>query len=244
MSMAWQRALTPAPGALRHIEAAPLAITRVDDGEACVGAITRAGEWIRPGPISPQDVVDRARSPFQHLQWLRLAVRPATSADRRPEDHAVCAPVEIAGPPASGEARRKLLERAVDPSIDAAFCGERSLGLVRARVERIYVKRSTGGRAFIRAAFEDAAGSAFDWIVPDLVLSTALGAGIREGAIAPVMDAFLAEVLADSAAYLAVGLTKPNHRFPGRFRGCHPLIVGLHLVPDRLAAIRELGTAL
>ncbi|MFD7424404.1 hypothetical protein ACFV6M_28730 [Streptomyces californicus] len=78
-------------------------------------------------------------------------------------------------------------------------------------------QRSTGGRTFLRLEFTDNTGERFDWIVRDVRL---LDAGPGEIALPVGPEAPL--------LYAAVGLTHPNHRFPGRFRGCHPLVVGLH----------------
>jgi hypothetical protein len=63
---------------------------------------------------------------------------------------------------------------------------------------------------------------------------------IRYGdALSQRFAAHMVALFARVDTFLALGLTKPNHRFPGRFRGCHPLVVGIHTVPDYRVFLAE-----
>ena len=98
------------------------------------------------------------------------------------------------------------------------------MGVIRVRALDVHVGRSTGRRLFHRLRFIDASDELFDWIVRDVrVLNTFSQLNSQEGA--QRLRTF-SESIADTAVYISIGLTKPNHRFPGRFRGCHPLVVG------------------
>lgn len=126
----------------------------------------------------------------------------------------------------------KLLAAIADPDVCTAFAGIRSVGLIRARVEDIYARRHTGGRTFLRVIFKDSANERFDWIIAELATAEALG-HVRDTA---TLDHSRAELWLDQTAasevFLAIGLTLPNRAFPGRFGGCHPLVVGVHRVAN------------
>jgi hypothetical protein len=126
-----------------------------------------------------------------------------------------------------GEAEA-LLERRLDRDVEAAFAGTRSLGIVAAVVERVYVRRSTGGRRFVRVAFSDAARQQYDWIVPELRFRRVVEPHVSGDELSADAAERLRCALRAGRTYLCIALTKPNDRFPGRFGGCHPLVVGVH----------------
>jgi hypothetical protein len=200
----------------------PVAITRVDGEQGCVGALGRDGAWVRPGPVQLTELT--AESPcYSYDRWIWIDAAPCSEKDARPEDR------RLVGAPRSGDSidsadRAALLHAHADPSVEAAFACGRSLGAVCARVHRVYLRRSTGGRDFVRMDFEDDAGVKYDFIVPDLHFERWARARLEEDATS---------ALATRKVLLALGLTKPNDRFPGRFGGCHPLVVGVHTASER-----------
>jgi hypothetical protein len=208
---------------VRRVRVLPYAITQVDAQHACVGSLTADGEWLRPEPVS----MDMVESRFAYGAWTELDLGPSAHGDARPEDRSMRSDPAIVDRASPG-AVHALARAKVDPDVVTALGGERSLGLVRATVERVYVKRSTGGRRFVRMAFTDGAGRAYDWIVPDLAFRRAIEGHVKGDELDPAEGARVAHGLNTQVTYLCLGLTKPNHKFPGQFRGCHPLVVGVH----------------
>ncbi|HEX3763100.1 MAG TPA: hypothetical protein VHW23_30595 [Kofleriaceae bacterium] len=204
----------------------PLAITRADDREGCVGAVTSEGQWFRPQPVTADDV-DPDRGIYRYGRWYEADVVPAFDADARPEDHQLVGPVrELAGGAALA------WPALVRPSIADALDDDRSLGLVRARIVQLYARRSLGKKTFLRAVFCDDTGERYDWIVPEVAFGQLAWPHVADTVLAPGWAADLVGFLARAQTYVTVGLTRPNGRFPGKFRGCHPLVVGLHSAPD------------
>lgn len=214
----------------RTLNILPMAITRADDTHACVGALTADGTWVRPEPVTLDDVVG-STSAWRYRHWTRVVLAPPVVDDPRPEDRALKSEAELAGPwPASR--CREFADRYVDSNVSEALSGYRSLGMVYARLHRVYVRRATRGREFVRFVFSDATGEEFDWIVPDIAISIPLRAQARDGQLPePVAERTRAELQEHGPLLLALGLTRPNNRFPGKFRGCHPLVVGVHPAP-------------
>ena len=212
----------------------PLAITRVDDRFGCVGAVRDHAEgWIRPEPTYLRDL-EAADSVYTYDRWTVATVGPSSAQDARPEDRDVCLTAEA---PCAAEVLPKaerpvFLESNLDPDVNTAFAGERSLGLVRVELHRFYVRRSTGGRHFLRAEFTDRSSQDYDWIIPDLAFGARVWPHVVAGQLDSEFETRLRDAFAHLEIYFALGLTKPNDRFPGRFRGCHPLVVGIHTVPD------------
>lgn len=216
----------------------PLAITRSGLDHACVGAISDAGRWVRPQPIALTQVSGPHAS-FAYEVWHEAALVPAQAHDRRPEDHDLVSANIQQHDTLSRDARLALLRRVCDADVSAAISGERSLGLVRARVQQVCVRRATGGRRFLRMAFEDQARESYDWIVPELRFADAAAPHFHGDDLDSAWAGRLVDVLCSVETYLTVGLTKPNHRFPGKFRGCHPLVVGVHSEPDYRAVLER-----
>ncbi len=211
----------------------PLAITRSGGGEACVGAVGEDGVWIRPEPI-PIDEALGDDSPYRYFRWTAADLGPSRVADPRPEDRdlrrdALRPHVVPDMPPLD---RAEYLGRLADDSVETALSGDRSLGLVRARVQRLYAKASIGDRVFLRAEFSDEAGVTFDWIIPEIAFCREAGRFLRGTTLDPTFQSLVLTLFERVPTFFTIGLTKPNHRFPGRFRGCHPLVVGIHTVPD------------
>jgi hypothetical protein len=216
----------------------PMAITRADDTSACVGALTADGRWVRPEPVALAQVADRATSAWRYRRWVAVRLAAPTVADPRPEDRT------LLGEPVPGEQWpagrcRDWAGRFADSTVVTALAGERSLGLVSATLHRVYVKAATRGRLFTRFVFSDRTGTEYDWIVPDVETAGPLLAQARDGSLpAEVADQTRDRLQQGGPLLLTLGLTRPNNRFPGRFRGCHPLVVGVHpaepaLVPAR-----------
>lgn len=200
----------------------PIAITRVDSDRGCVGALGRDGAWVRPGPVQLTELT--AESPrYSYDRWVWIDAAPCLEKDARPEDRRLVG-APRSGDPIDSEDRAALLHAHADPSVEVAFARGRSLGAVCARVRRVYRRRSTGGRDVLRMDFEDDAGVRYDFIVPDLHFERWVGARSEEDA---------SSALAARKVLIALGLTKPNGRFPGRFGGCHPLVVGVHIASGR-----------
>jgi hypothetical protein len=211
----------------------PIAITIAEDGYGCVAGVDEARQWIRPEPILAAEI-SAPDTPYHHFTWTEAEVGPPTVADPRPEDRSLSGrPVPIAR--LDPKERADLIRRILDPDVDRCFSGERTLGLVRARIERIYVWSWVAEQRFIRAVFHDASGARHDWIAPDFRLGSACAEG---GSPAIPLESRVDRVsraLVASETFLAVSLTRPQVRFPGKVRGCHPLVVGVHSEPDYLA---------
>jgi hypothetical protein len=229
-----QDAATPGQLGTETVRLLPLAITRVDDGEACVGAVDETGRWLRPEPVLPAHVTG-AEPVFRYWHWTELRLGPSTTDGARVEDRAmVSAPVLDTGSEVPAARRRELLTPLLGSDVASTVgSGRRSLGLIRAEIRDVYLRRSTGGRTFVRCRFADGAGAEHDWIVPEIAFGARVWSLVRAGGIS---ESGLVDRLGRSEVYLTLGLTMPNNRFPGQFGGCHPLVVGVHVIPEALLA--------
>ncbi|HEX6352558.1 hypothetical protein [Actinophytocola sp.] len=211
----------------------PLAITKVDDHEACVGAVTEHGMWIRPEPVLTGHVTS-AEPPFRYWYVTEIALGPPEASDPRPEDRAVLAPPALdAGSYVPPDERPGLLAPLCAPDAEAAIGGaRRTLGLIQAEVLDVTVRRATRGQAFLRCKFRDGASREYDWIVPEIAFGARVWPHVHDGRLDEAFRADLLASLRCGDTFLTLGLTKPNHRFPNRFGGCHPLVVGVHSAVD------------
>jgi hypothetical protein len=212
-----------------------MAITKADDTHACVGALTMDWQWVRPEPVTLDDV-SGTTSAWRYGHWTRVELGPPTVDDPRPEDRALRGGAELAGQWTAARCR-EFADSRVDATVEAALSGYRSLGMVHARLHRVYAKRATRGRLFIRFVFSDVTGEEFDWIVPDVACSVPLLSQARDGQLpAATADGIRDALQEHGPLLLTLGLTRPNNRLPGKFRGCHPLVVGVHPVPAAATA--------
>lgn len=210
-----------------------MAITKVDEVEACVGALAEDGSWVRPEPIFLTEVLAQ-NAPYSYFQWMMAQLEKSITEDPRPEDR------NLVREDASGlwlgellptNSRSEFLHSHLDASVEDAFSGERSLGLIKASIHRLYAKPSTSGRLFLRSEFSDASGKTYDWIIPEIRFVKCITPFLVNAQIQPEICADLLRIFQSVETFFTLGLTKPNHRFPGRFRGCHPLVVGIHSIP-------------
>lgn len=206
----------------------PLAITQSDSTHGCVAGLSVTGEWLRPEPIMAAEL--GKGSVYQYRRFCRAYLGPSEAEDCRPEDRHVLAPTTVATDMKTVTTDAAWLNwyRAhCDKHVESCFVGERSVGLIEVTPERVYAKRATGQRVFARMAFRDATGEAFDWIVPEIAFSSYVLERLSPNARA-AEEAAILKPLQQRKVFLCLGLTKPNNRFPGKFRGCHPLVVGVH----------------
>lgn len=212
----------------------PLAITIAEDGYGCVAGIDEHQQWIRPEPILASEV-SAPETPYHYFTWIGAELGAPTVAEPRIEDRCLSgrpAPIR----PLEPAERAELIRRVLDPDVERAFSGDRTVGLVRVRVERIYIWQWVAKQRFVRAVFYDASGACHDWIVPDYRFGQACSP--EGGPRAAQQNAErLSQILSTSETYFTVSLTRPNTRFPGKVRGCHPLVVGVHGEPDYLALL-------
>jgi hypothetical protein len=216
--------------AQRVVRFVPMGISKVSDVEACVGAIAENGTWVRP-EIPTLTEVKASDSPFVYFQWANAELGESLAQDPRPEDHHMvrraqkenCLPEQD---------RLDFIRRHLDPSAEAAFAGLRSLGLIKVQVHRFYMKQSTGGRVFLRVEFTDGKGDTYDWIVSEVKFPEVIAPYLVNADIPPELTGKLIGIFQSAEVYFTIALTKPNNRFPGKFRGCHPVVIGIHTAPD------------
>jgi hypothetical protein len=220
----------------------PLAITRADGRYACVGAIAEDGSWMRPEPIYLEDV-ESPNSSYRYFYWTAAHLKASTAEEVRPEDRDLsrvdAEPQLVSALPETE--RLPFLVKHADADVPAAFAGQRSLGLIEVCVKRFYVKRSTGGRSFIRGEFSDAMGEVYDWIIPEIDFGRVVSPYITAGILRPAFAEHLIETFGRVRTFFTVGLTKPNFRFPGKFHDCHPLIVGIHSEPNYIQLLENIA---
>lgn len=215
----------------KSLSITPLAITRVDEQSGCVAGLTEQGLWIRPQPVSLNALV---KPPYQfcYEKIVTLTLNKKNNDNTRTEDYTL---IDIA---ATNQQKTKfnsvikqaLIERFLDLNVTTAFTKLRSVGIIRATIHDLYYKRATGGRTFLRMKFSDITGKIYDWIVPEINLNHAVKQSSSPNELVDRLSKL-------PHIYLTIGLTLPNNRFPGKFRGCHPLVVGLHTFPDYTCSI-------
>jgi hypothetical protein len=207
-----------------------MGISKVSEHEACVGALRPDGTWVRPETPTMEEI-KAENSAFVYFRWASAALGQSIENNPRPEDHHILhAP--FGEEKLSDATQLEFLRKHQDPGAEAAFAGERSLGLIRATIRRVYHKQSTGGRTFLRTEFTDAAGETYDWIITEVRFPEEIAPYLVGGQITPDLGEKLRQIFNSTETYFTIALTKPNNRFPGKFRGCHPVIIGIHTVPD------------
>ncbi len=221
---------------------APLALTRVDEHEACVAGVTSGGAWTRPQPI-PATILDDAHCLFRYFEWVRVRLAPSPYADARPEDRALVGSPRPAGVGIEEAERAGFLVRHADRRVSAVFGEGRSLGRVEVQWYGLEARRATSGRMHLRARFRDGGGEEHDWIVADAVFGRFVWPHVDHAVLYPSFGDRLGSALSSSRTFLAIALTKPNPRFPGRFGGCHPLVVGVHALPGYDLVLHEVPVA-
>ncbi len=217
---------------MQTIIVTPLAITRSDNTYGCVGSVTQSGQWIRPIPILAS-TLEQEHSIFKYFNWTQIQVDISHEPDARLEDRQLINTEKISDRIICDHDRLCLFDSILKNNVDDVFNDSVSLGLIRAQIKNLYIKRSTGRRLFIRCVFEDTSGENYDWIVPEIQLGKIVWPYVEkdESLNNDVLDSLLNR-FSRTQVYLTLGLTTPNNRFPGRFRGCHPLVVGIHTIPD------------
>jgi hypothetical protein len=212
----------------------PLAMTLVE-GKACVAGLDGQGRWIRPVPVTTEMIVSSA-PPFVYDYWarVRLFERPVGGQD---EDRVL---EEVGGnpEPLTPSARREILESACVATVEEGFAGSRSAGLVVCEVLSLIARRHTGGRRYLRIGFRDASGAEHDWVCPEFTLNR-IWREKEAGGDGGWLDRSVRD-LAGRRTAVAVGLGDRNDRFPGRYRGRHPLCVGLHMLDLDAESLRGL----
>lgn len=215
-----------------------MGISKVSDVEACVGAITQDGGWVRPETPTMDDI-RAAGSPFAYFRWATADLGDSMEHDPRLEDHHMLhAP--LAGETLSDSVRLQFLETHADSDVETGFSGERTLALVNVTVRRFYMKQSTRGRTFLRCEFADAKGDVYDWIVTEVKLPEMVAPHLNDGEIEAEFSRKLMEIFNSAKTFFVIALTKPNNRFPGKFRGGHPVVIGIHTVPDYSSQLLKL----
>ena len=227
------------PGSRRTFRFVTLGASKVTERHACVGALTPDGSWVRPETPLLSDV----RSPYSvysYFQWATAELGSSLEPDPRPEDHHL-----LHEPVAEDRIPEvdwfEFLNRHSDRGAQEAFAGLRSLGLIKAKVRRIYMKQSTGGRSFLRCEFVDGRGDAYDWIISEWKFPELTAPFVQNHELQPETAVRLNAFLAEAETFFTVALTKPNNRFPGKFRGCQPVIIGFHSIPDYVPLLEQLG---
>jgi hypothetical protein len=214
-----------------------MGISKVSEHEACVGALRPDGTWVRPETPALADVKAQ-NSAFAYFRWASAALGDSIENNPRPEDHhMLLAP--FGEEQLSDADKLDFLRSHQDPGAEAAFAGERSLGLIKVKVHRIFHKQSTGGRTFLRAEFSDVTGETYDWIISEVRFPEEIAPYLVEGAITPQLSEKLLGIFDSAETFFTLALTKPNNRFPGKFRGCHPVIIGIHTVPDYAPLLQQ-----
>jgi len=223
----------------RTVRLLPLAITKVDGREACVGAIDEDGAWVRPEPVTPADVLG-PEPLFRYWSWTEVALAGPVVDDPRPEDRALVGrPAAGSGRPVPPAERPALLAKHCTTDVESAVGGaRRTLGLVRARIEDLTVRRSAAGEDFFRCRFTDLSSATYDWIVPEIAHRQRMAPHVLDGRLDPDARRAALDAYARGEVFLTLGLTRPNNRRPNRFGGCHPLVVGVHAVDGPAEADR------
>lgn len=210
---------------LRHIHLLPLAITAEDATKGCIAGIDSFGNWVRPQPIPLTWALD-SEGPFRYGHWTTIEAVSETTAPR-PEDMTLAGqPVRGAALP--GEELAALVRAHSSATVDQGFMGARSAAVVPARVEDLYARRHTHGRVFLRLVFEDASGERFDWIMPEVATKARFATECDGDRLNASSVLTWLEDLAAFDVRLAIGLTLPSRPPTDRFKGCQPLVVGLH----------------
>jgi hypothetical protein len=216
--------------AAKTVRFVPLGISKVSELEACVGAVAEDGSWVRPETPTLAEV-KASDSPFVYFQWANAELSESLARDPRPEDHHMVRRAERESF-ISEEARTELIRANLDPGVEDALAGLRSLGLVKVNVHLFCMKQSTGGRTFLRVEFTDERNETYDWIVSEVRFPEEIAPYLVNGDITPEFGQRLQDIFQSADVYFAIALTKPNNRFPGKFRGCHPVVIGIHTIPE------------
>lgn len=222
----------------------PLVITQVDETFGCVSCLTRDGRWRRPEPVM-LDEVSGSEPCYRFGDALFCRLGPTQSSAPRPEDRDLLARLPMLEDVAEwrGQALEGWLTRHCDESALAAFSGDRTVGLIRARPEELALIRSTRGRFLILLGFTDEHEQYHKWIVSDLPFSKwatdiLLNAGDADQVARQIIDR-----LRQTTFFLAVVLSRPKQNSLGAIRGCQPLVGGVHSFPSYRDILAEHSNA-
>jgi len=211
----------------------PLAITRIDSTSGCAAGLTEEGRWIRPEPVLLDDVA--GEDPYYvYGRPVHCRIGPSESLDRRPEDRALLERLTTPDVVTNwqGAALETWLAAHCDAAASASFACGRSVGLIRAQLDRLAVFPSTRGRHLVKLAFVDEQGERNEWIVPCLPFSTFAIATLRDEGKPEEVAQHMIRCLRDTKVFLTLVLTKPRTNSLGTIRGCQPLVSGVHTFPS------------
>lgn len=212
----------------------PLALTLTENG-ACAAGLGEDGTWYRPEPVS-KSLINGGATVLSYDTWRQVRLGPLAKP-APPENHRFLgfdSPREKFAPP---EQRLELLGQVAHPSVADLFDGDQTLGCIRANIDDIYSRRHTGGRSFLRLVFSDVTGAQFDWVLPEHRVTQKWKAASEMQASTLVQPELLQGTGQD--AYLTLALGDRNNRFPGKYDGRHPLVVGVHSIRELSGKLTE-----
>ncbi len=211
-----------------------LAVARPEQGTVCVAGIDDHGEWIRPQGVFEADMDTEEKRRFKPLCVSNLYLDAWRGRRPRKEDRFFVYSTGIEKE--LGEREQKaLLERHVDPSVDAVFKGGRSLGLIKPRILQVYEekahkkKEGKGYEQYIRFNFKDASGRTYRrWSCRCDTFYNAWNAMKTKHRW--TYSWRMLRYLRKNETYLAIGLTHTDYGITGLEYGAFPLIVGVHVI--------------
>ena len=218
--------------AMKKVNLLPLAITEVDDVEACVCGLNEKQEWIRLENVYVSDINKEEESKFRYGHVTEMYVTESTAEDRRIEDKHLLRNEGFAVLSSMDKAQlHEILKKNKDLSVEEGLSKNRSACLIKPAVLSICYGRTLGGKKNIRIIFKDEVGDEYNFIVVDREFKKFI---TEKLAANNTLDLKIAEDIRDmlnsSDTYFTITLTKAVKNYPGQYRGCHALIAGIHMV--------------
>ncbi len=221
---------------MEKIKLAPLAITDVDEDNVCVSGITSTGKWIRPEDLFPSDIDIHTDANFLYQHYTELFVLPSTSDEIRVEDRDIvrAKPVRVIRKLHSEE-WKEFLASHVDLSVESVFGSKRSVGLIKPReIQKVHYGRTLGGTRKARVKFTDQTGRDYNFILVDKFFKAFIVKLLNEElTLSEHVEQNIIASLPKNMTFFTIGLTrKISNGFPGPYNRCHPLVTGVHTIPN------------
>jgi len=223
---------------LRDVPAAKLtvlAVARPERGKVCVAGIDEHGAWLRPQYVYESELLAAEHPLFKLLSVSAVYLDAWRGRRARKEDRFFVYSRGVERE-LSAKEQRAFLEQHVDVSVDAVFTSGRTLGLIKPRILLVYEERPRRAEKeheqYIRFTFKDGSGRVYRrWpcrCTDFYARWNALKARHRW-----TCGWWMRRYLKKNETYLAIGLTYTDYGHTTLEYGAYPLIVGVHVVPNR-----------
>jgi len=210
-----------------------LAVSKLYNTRISLVGVDENRRWIRPMPMYQSDLYNGESKVFDIFGITEISLNDWWGTAPRPEDRFFIRNEQLAPTMIkilNDVEKVRLLRSLADGSVDAIFSRGRTIGLIKPSVKDVNYRRNPyyPEEFEARFVFEDAAGTAFNWMVTDLAWHQKFQDFIKEnpGQLSAKLKE-TRELLNSREGYFIIGLTKIFLEYPGPYGGCWPQVLGV-----------------